>query len=1826
MKKLIFKMIKTHMIFISLIFFSTFFFAKLETGSKTGTEGVPISKSDAKDKKYIEFKVKGDKDKKFYLSVCADDDCDKRYQLVQSLKGNAKIFVDVNDCDEDTIFFMVDFYKGLDSNWTYEYNFCDEIKLTEGESINYYINKYDTEIIFSLGLKGGVSNIWARGQKSLNATINIAPVKQKQLGDYGYNYLVNLETPQDLTLKVVASKGDLINVGYMGYNFNYDANVKIQADGLPITGYLSVDTLDSICYSLDKEDREDNDLFIGRGVIFTKIGFSYIYYPDENKQSNETLHNKGFIQNALLFQKGDGKEQKICITFPSPMNYPQYNNIREIVFNYQLEKAVENKEPTLYEPQLNGVIYPRALRKSSKAIYNSQNNGEFKKMILNVMTSVGFTKMYVYRCDTFPLCKYDDTKMKERATELSNINRFNFYDQKYVENYDESPISKYQYLLVVDCNETERRSESESLPSYYDSICDFNTLIYKDDNTVELTEEENFYQYALQDEVNNYKIQIENEAYITKIFIDIIPYIGEIEFDSLDFRNKDLKYEISYAANKMSINIQINEVSENLEDILFSLKATTNTYYSILVTYTTSESDEDSFSSYILQTGTSYVVSIDDTADEEGTYLSKHIKFKNERNYDNMPYMVNFYSLNCKIDTIHIIDKNGKYTQISRSEDFAQEIIDSNDKDTYFSKEYEYRLSIESPDPSSYSGSSCKIYASSIEIADNGQQNARDILISENIPQQVKFENIKHITFGYTHVDYSKDILVKFNLKENAKYELKVYIENNQTNITETLVSSSILQIKTDEIQYFCSYCKNNPRVTYIKFVIDLVQIKDDGDTPIIEISVKSIDSNFVSYIPKNKLKLDYVSMSDYFYTEIGPNEDGYIIDTFLRGSGIFYARKVAIDTDKEEGANWRGKYRLPTESELTKADPYTKTMSFTTYSEECNSGCYLLIKMISNVNTIEKNTNYPYSLTVKSNQKNIENKELPAIKIQKDQYIIGTVDPSSQNNKQMSVFYTIWLDSDADHVVIDFQSNAAGMFINVGEEKPTTDKANFKIWPDGKENTYKLNKDDLVAESASLQGTILTIGIWTNMTGSTTTTPYSFAIRLDDEIEIYRVNSEHKVLCKSTMIGDKYKCVYIISDFKDDGIFIYASAQDKTTKCDIYGKYINAAQFEMSKDNEIIALIPSSSNFNFTNGDKDYLYVNQPKNKEDYLVVTVEIDKEEIIELLSTIPKYANEITLNPFTTQLFSTINDKSLIFDFPSSYMEMADILCAGGEGELYWNETDKYKIKGKDYRLSITSLRSGQDHKLTVNSKRINDYLVFTFEYKLRLDGVNFDNLNFKKAVDYVYLESDFPVTYFSPFYEFTNQIDYHDTYFTFQNLKSTKENVDICYENSPFIARGYIVDESEIYNKVLLPQKNIQDDENTIYGYYDHAVKNGIIRVTKDNIKNSKPLDYSKPYVYLKLDKSEQLKRSIDYKEIDLETLPTFSNSSIPISEASNLIGYLSSKQRISNYSLTNNSLDCNLTHLFLEFSCFEDSLDVKIDGKQINGQFKYGKNIYNIDTSNNNKDTLALTVERKNSSEESLQFFYYKYTFSNGTHISDSVYLQKQNLIINKTKEDGDRCDYNIKLVPVSLIGIKDYNVTYIVKLISDPNIPNKANLVLKLNTKYLKEFYNPILEEGQSMLSFDIKNVTNDITYIEVMVQIQIEEAIDYIAYDPQTDFTGRDTSDKDTTGSEDSESDDENGSGKSGLSKGTIAVIVIVCVVVVIIIVVIIIIVVYNKKKKKLRDKVEEISFAEADKKEDNEKKKKKDDNEEKEEKDEKDDKEVDDELLLNKEEDNN
>ena len=1749
-----------------------------------------IKKPTGEGQNYAEFILDGNPLSKYVLSAYSDNSKIKRIQLGQSLKGDIYLYLSLKDFSENIYMEIECPSDNTDCTGQLIYSFTEKIELKEGKPCAYYVNRDNEELIFNIDISSKVYNVWARGQYHINTKFNTNNLNQikKTIENCGDFYIMDerMSSISSVEFSVKPTKGDFINVGFMGFNKNnnYDSNVNIEMDGPSLTGYLERNSLDEVCYTLNENDATEDELVLGNGVIFTKIGYSYIAYLNGDEYLSDQIYTSGFIKNGIYFpEEIEERKLKICIKIPDSKRYPQYKNVNQMVFVYQLEKTKENKL-TIYEPQLNGVLYSRSIKTKSKTAFIAQNNGVFGRMSLNLMSLSGFPKMYVIDCDNYPLCNYDDQSL-QKAIRPRNINRFSSLYVNKKDGIDDSPISKKQTVFVVECMKSQNISEKDPLPKYMDVICDFNTLIYKDNDYIELLEENYFNQFALRNQEHIYKIKIGGEIGIKKVFIDIMTYVGDVEVDISEIENKNIKADLYYQINKIFISVKFNDNSENFEDLYFTIKGVNNTYYTTLITFAKKDNEIDSFITNKLQTGMSYLVTIDSSQFDESD-KNKIIKFKNERIYDLIPYMVNFYSLNCEIIGYKITYEGEE--EMDSFEKFTQDVVKIDDY-RYPLYEYEYRIKVNSPDYSQYSGSLCKVYASAIEISEKHEDYfSRDILIPDNTPQQIRFSNnVKHVSFGYIHVDFKYDLLIKFNLKHIAQYNVKFYFENYERKKGDvTIVSNNMLILKSEE--WMSEACKDPTRVCYITLDITLQKTREHDD-PVLEFSIKSLNTHFVDYIPKNLLKIDYVRNNEpqLYYTEIGSNEYGYISYNFLRGSGRVFARIVNPSeiTKTEENAIWRGKYRLPKEDDL-ELEHFVKKIKYST-QENCQYGCYLLISVFSDVKgyDLKKDNYFSYSLIVHSSPMNINFKYVPIIKIPVDEYVVGSVEPSTPDNR-MYDFYSVRLNYDANQVLIDFQSDIAGIFINVGNNRPTVDDAHFVFWSKGSDSIYKISKEDIMKEVVGskengLKDVILTIGIKTFLKDSIFTTPFSFAVRLEDneKNEIYRVSSDQKVLCNTKKVNEKYRCVYVIDyNFVHDynSFFIYANVQDKSTLLTIYADYINSNTYEMSSKDELNDYIPNSLKYKFTTKNKniDYLDITSGIQNEDYLIVTVEATKETTIEFMSNVLIHQKEISPNPSSPQIYSVLPGKDFYLNLPDRYMEMVNIISLGGEGEINWgfDTGNKYKLKGRDDRLSITSNESSNDHKLHVRS--IGDSntspFVFVVEYNIRNNHVNFDALNLEKSINYVYVNSDFPITYYAPLDKFNEKKDsaskdnYYDIFFTFALLETTYEKELTYYENHPFTMKGFIVKESTVYNARLDPSIVPKTDEKTIFGSYDQALRTGLIRITQENIDQTKDLDNEKPYLYLEIDKEESFKSVRRYKRVSLETSVSFINSQVPISEISNQFGYLNTKQSEANYILKNNP---DMKYMYLEFSCKDDSLSIYVyKGNLDNKVTKYGKTIYYIETKNLD-ELIRFTVRRTDQGKDSVQYFLFRYAFENSIN-RNKYSIKDTKVTVYQTKGD-DYSDFKVKVYPLEIpnSNIKEYDITYIVRLVADKESKSKkANLALKPVRQIIKEFYNPKLKEKEELLTFDIYKIdkSKEISYVEVILQIKHNEVLEYLSYDLTDTFEVE----------------------KEKESKVALIIcIVIGSVLLIVVAVLIVVIIIFNNKNKDLLEKVNKVSFAEND-----------------------------------------
>jgi hypothetical protein len=404
-------------------------------------------------------------------------------------------------------------------------------------------------------------------------------------------------------------------------------------------------------------------------------------------------------------------------------------------------------------------------------------------------------------------------------------------------------------------------------------------------------------------------------------------------------------------------------------------------------------------------------------------------------------------------------------------------------------------------------------------------------------------------------------------------------------------------------------------------------------------------------------------------------------------------------------------------------------------------------------------------------------------------------------------------------------------------------------------------------------------------------------------------------------------------------------------------------------------------------------------------------------------------------------------------------------------------------------------------------------------------------------------------------------DFYDIFLSFSNLVNEVEKPLTYYENIPFDIKGYIVTESLIYEAKISPDITIEG-KHGIIGVYDQALRSGFIRITKDDISKSGVAESLKPYLFLKIEKSNKFKDIRKYKRISLETTVIQSSSNVSVSELSYQIGRLSKDQKEREYLLRT---DTAFRYIILQFSSSLDTLSVKIKEnkftlKEISN--KFGKRIYSIDMIEEKPKTITLVISRKDQNIKEDNYFIFQYINSNEANYKYSI--SNTFIKVEQKKASSNLADYIVELSPVD--NYNNYeNVNYIVRLYRNKR-PDKADLSIRNGTyQNVKEFYSPKVENGK--IKLEITN-SPQAEYIQVIAQIKNKEAVEYLSYDLSQTL----------------KRDSLFGGNKTIIIFGVIGALLLL-----IVIALIIVIIVFNNKNRDLLDKVNKVSFAEGEKDDD-------------------------------------
>ena len=1684
---------------------------------------------------YTKLEILGNEDINYVLSIFSDEQKENRIQLAQSVNKKSFLFLSKAQINSNKIYAEIEC-----SIFPCSYNLTlssqNKIFLEEGEQLYYYVTEENKEMEFEINFKSEIVNIWSLGGKDINNSLDsdLNAIRSKNSNNY---LLINIQKAEFI-LKGI--EGDFIHVGSLGYTGN-KANKKVMLDEETFTVFLEKEKFPEACFNFGMRE-ESNYLIFLEGIIFNSFLNFFQKNEDNEMENNGELLTEKFYKE---FSSNALKNSQICFSFPEE---EKYDKINEIQFSFYISLGKTSKNGlNFYHPQINGQLYPRVLKfQELTAFIGLNHENSFLKINYNIYNKDELTKMYIYECKNYPLCLYKKNETISNVVNPRNIDRFTTYSiYKEELNNEYNPISKNQKLLVAYCD------KSNGINLY----CTFETLIYSDTDEIKLIENQYFNQYLLEKESNNFKIVATGESKIKQVIIDIIVYVGEVEISTNPIEGVDISKFNS--ANKFSLNLNLNIESENLDIIKFKITAKKNTYYTVVFYYIRNE--ENSKITHELQSGINYLITIDPLIENQEEKVNKYINIINEE-YFIKTFIVNFYSLNCQLNISKKIEGE-KYLEVDKYDYCYEDVLSIwDEEEKNMGPIYNYNIKIKENDFSEYNGKLCMVYVSSVVINDEYQQYGGDIVIPDNEPQQIMFkEKIVHIAFGHIQANKDDDLIAKFNLIHKAEYIVQFYY-NNKRGKSFILNSNDAIFLNHTEWQ---NACFGKGQLCYIILDITLNSTKDIEE-PILELSIKSLNGDSPTYLPKNLLKIDFVQNNhiQHYFTEVGINEKGFILLNFYRNSGTIFAKLVEknLDIIKYDDFPKNKEESLP-------YDYFKKKIYFNTNEKNCQNGCYLFISVKSNSEStsLEQLRNYPFSFIIKS-APNKSPGDIPPMRINTDEYIFGDIEATEE---EIIEYYSVRLSRDAENLVIDLQSNTAQLFINVGNEKPKISSFHFQIIPQGKDTIYTISKDKIlekIENVESIKYVFLTIGVWSNINDDIDSSIYSFMIHLEDETQniIHRVKTDRKTFCDTTEIKNtdsnySHRCLFVIEYFfigELNNLLLYPTLQDDTASYKIYGKYIEPSSFEKGLfSNEDIP--NKDSEFSTEKTNLNYLYIPKGLN-EKYLLLSIVSTKKTRIELISTFYIYLDLIIPNPNTPQLFLVKKDKSLILDFPTDNSLMANFISITGNAEIFWQEKPENKnyLIQEDCRISLTSLKN-KNGKLIVKSTGTtdNDDIGFAFylTYNARYEH-NFDELILGKSTIFEYSEKFFPIVLYSSLEDLEKDVEISFTFYILD--KNEKEEL---YSEVPIKASVILVKEKTVYNIKSNPEITIDLSKGFKF-LYDPTLMSGFIRIKKEELKEFNINKEENPYLYIKLENSDN---SNLFKRINVEISANQENLLVPISENIYQHGILLAKETKKQYILKT-----NIKHpiLILKFSSLQNELSIKLEnelGQEIQSQSSKesnGKYIIFFNIHPEKENFVKLIIFNNSSSKKDIMYtFKYVNAIDTKSFIEYTIDNDKINVNVKKN-------NYQIKIAPIKIP--ENYNVKYFIKICNNQNklIPKQSIAIDNCDTQLIKEFNNP--KANGEKLIFELNNIGIIPTYIQVTAQIYnngINEFLSYKIYEY-----------KESNNEEDDDDDDND----------KIIVLSVILGIFFLIIVGLIIILLFNKKKSKdLNKEINTISFSDTD-----------------------------------------
>ena len=1697
---------------IEIIKFNGTYFSEIFTTSEPKYFEIVYESEELEPDKYLKIELVGlnNTDNPNLVIAFSNDDknCLEREQLSYGL-GNTQMWLTKEQILNKNKYINL-ICSSKSCNYKLNIEAHSEIDMDYNSQFNLYVteNNKKVEISFSSGEEIDESDyvtIWAIGNKK----VSVSSDDIEEIYKYSKNNIFKIykrEMNKSIfSLTITGEVGDVINIGSSTIFTNDYRGLLVNKP--EIKGYLQKNYSNEDCYELSK-DNSYISLYL-TGIIHSKI--AEIYYKNNNGEvvsdSINIIKNGSFIETITPDSK---YRDYICIRFPT--SEKENYDITEIFYSLQLTDPSQTQYKIgLYSPQLYGELYPRRLLVGKEYSYiGVPPNDSSKQISIDMISQFEFPDMFYRLCKNYPICDEFEGEIDARC-----INGHSTHKIKY--EY-KSPMDPNQHIIFVKC-----------LGNKAGESCSFKTSFNSDIDKINLKEDEPFSQYILKGEKDLYKIDYSGEKKVKRIYIDLILFTGDVNFNT----DSNLKTKKIYNSNKIFYIIDISEETSENKEIDFNVLASKNSYYTI--EYMFIRENDDSWITNIIEPGLSYLVTIDPNAeDSDGNEKPlKIVKFTNPRNSDYKQILAQFYSLNCKLNvTSKRIDEEGKtyYKEISAFDQYYQDIVDKN-----VINDYEYMLYVTETDSSNYNNKLCMVYSSSLELGYEKKLDERQLVISDNEPKQMTFSNINIFEYLYPLSNSANDVIINFNFLDLGIYDVTITFPNGKPQ-KYTQTGNDLIYLHRNEWK---NLCKAN-EICPITIKIELIRYYQEK-APKLLISVKSVQESSPTYLTKNQAKLDFLLGENwqYYYTDLGENEEGDVLVSYRRGSGRLFGKIVSKNAEvPEDDASWREMYKFPTTvNESLEFYGYIKKILIKkNETENCKDGCYLLLSLKTSIESQEPQPyfrEHPFSIIIHTRSSN-EIKDIPIINIPLREYIIGNLYTHEDNN--IYEYYSTIFTHNSKKISIDFQSKVVNFYINVGvNNKPTRDsEPDFKYESNGQDTIYEITRDEFlkkckekkinIPNENSLLGLGITIGLWTNKTDSLYTTVYSMKIHLpfDDKLDIYEVKSDQKTLCKTQRFNNINRCLFIVFYTGIDPInnlLLYPLIQNHSPY-DIYAHFIMQEKYEFYDSSYLNSEIPSASNSEYLtrNTSLDYIYIPHGFKYDYFLFVNIITREPTTVELLTTFYNYDLQLSPNPSSPQLFIVKNDHFL-FEFPTSEDLIINIQLVCGEGNIYWevDNSTQYSLRGKNQLISLTnSLIDKSDEtkvfsNLYIKNKNENSKsqtcpgFGFYIDYLLRPSKVNLDEIKVGFSNEIAYRNTDFPVYIYAQLKNIGNDTN------LFVNLY---ELIGDSYSDfttiTPFEISGDLITDSDLMTAKLNPEflNNLQFD---IKGTYDSMIKTGFVLIKKTDIENKKMNLSDGVNAIIRVSKNIEYKEMKNFTSISLEASANQEYSEIPVTPEIYQYGKLNLNSDKNIYKLRTDKAGKYMRIHYSPNSQNTRFSITTIPGQKENASFKEyssrfvdGKTVITFDSNPQVNNFIYLNIfhnEKNKASTDKTTNYVFKYMNSDNTKNFKLYELSSNEGFQLEQKKNGNNYDYTFTITPLPYSNI---NVTYFIKFVKKSDWINGESdncIALRESKSYVEELNNVEIKNKKIVKKYE-KISEIDYRYVQIIAQVKDNGLVEFVGY----------------------------------------------------------------------------------------------------------------------------